>query len=562
MASLPQQPAPQTRRRASPEESTDASTTRSDAAHQSFSRLRTRSATSEDSHTVVLSDPSASVDEAVEQESQAKGETQDEEEGRDAAASTTAAPQWPGPIEDDSAKKCWICFSDSTEDTPETSPWRNPCPCALEAHEECLLDWIADLEATNRKSGRGSSRVKVLCPQCKNEIKLDRPKDLVVEAIQELEKLGHKMVTPSSVAVLINIMYQASTAHGIWAVRSVFGSEDSLRILEPLILSAVRSEDDPQGMLHESVVRVLDALYNHWRLYLGLPLITPVLMLSRTRSRFADAILPLLPVFFFATQSYSPDEPLDFDIGWPPTAGFAFSVLPYVRSAYNFYFEKAWGQKQRQWLKELQPRSTQELENNETQQDAGENPADVQNQEARNIFELRIDGDIWDDWAEGGEQQPADAPVPGAGEAAQAAPGLDNQDGRQQPQANEADGVNNNNNNNGQRQGNQVAQAERRYSLDPLAIAETVLGALIFPKVSQASGELLKLILPAAWTTPPSVRGKATGLLQQKWGRSLVGGCMFVVAKDILLLYVRWRMAKLHRQRKVLDYRRSEARTA
>ena len=61
------------------------------------------------------------------------------------------------------------------------------------------------------------------------------------------------------------------------------------------------------------------------------------------------------------------------------------------------------------------------------------------------------------------------------------------------------------------------------------------------------------------WTTPPAPnklggRIVARGLLQEKWGRSLVGGCLFVVVKDAVGLYVRWKMAQMHRGRRVLDY--------
>ena len=43
-------------------------------------------------------------------------------------------------------------------------------------------------------------------------------------------------------------------------------------------------------------------------------------------------------------------------------------------------------------------------------------------------------------------------------------------------------------------------------------------------------------------------------LLQEKWGRSLVGGCLFVVLKDAVMLYARWRMVEMHRKRRVVDY--------
>ena len=109
-------------------------------------------------------------------------------------------------------------------------------------------------------------------------------------------------------------------------------------------------------------------------------------------------------------------------------------------------------------------------------------------------------------------------------------------------------------------------QRQNRLAIDVKGTLESVIGALIFPSVAAAMGELLKHTLPKSWVMPPIITGRfggrrlgsPTGLLQQKWGRSLIGGCLFVVAKDALMLYVRWKMAQGHRKRKVLDFDRSK----
>lgn len=67
-------------------------------------------------------------------------------------------------------------------------------------------------------------------------------------------------------------------------------------------------------------------------------------------------------------------------------------------------------------------------------------------------------------------------------------------------------------------------------------------GALLWPSVSYGSGSLLRLILPTAWVNKP-LSGPPTGLLQERWGRSLVGGCLFVLLKDAFFLYIKWRKA-------------------
>ena len=97
---------------------------------------------------------------------------------------------------------------------------------------------------------------------------------------------------------------------------------------------------------------------------------------------------------------------------------------------------------------------------------------------------------------------------------------------------------------------------ERGLSISTTGLAERVLGALLFPSIAGASGELLRLCLPEKWT-----RDGAT-LLGRKWGRSVVGGCLFVVLKDAVMLYVRWKMAQQHRKRKVLDFKGRRRTTA
>ncbi|KAI0490040.1 hypothetical protein F4859DRAFT_509616 [Xylaria cf. heliscus] len=67
-----------------------------------------------------------------------------------------------------------------------------------------------------------------------------------------------------------------------------------------------------------------------------------------------------------------------------------------------------------------------------------------------------------------------------------------------------------------------------------------ITGALLWPGVCYGAGEILRHLLPSRFVTkPPS--GPATGLLQERWGRSLIGGCLFVVLKDVFFLYVRYK---------------------
>lgn len=95
-------------------------------------------------------------------------------------------------------------------------------------------------------------------------------------------------------------------------------------------------------------------------------------------------------------------------------------------------------------------------------------------------------------------------------------------------------------------------EARRNWSSG--SILGTTMGALFFPAISAAMGDILKHSLP------PRLVGRAVGskgsrgLLSEKWGRTVVGGCLFVVLKDAITLYCKWKKARDFGKKKVLDY--------
>lgn len=546
MASLPPQ---QQRREAS-----------SSSSSRPRSQSRARSTISEDSQTVLLNTPSPVETPKLEEQSQSSH---------------------PPPDPEADVKKCWICFADETEDTPESSRWRDPCPCALVAHEDCLLDWIADMESpSSRKRTLGPP--KLLCPQCKAEIHLARPRDPIVEVVRASERLANKIVTPAALTVVASTIVQACTLHGIHSIYAVFGFADGWRILRPVLVPT-------RAFNHGYYRGIVQNFLDHWRLQIGLPLITPMLILSRTQ--FADSVLPVLPIVFFATQGDS-DQPLDFG-HWPPSASLAMAVLPYLRGLYNAYYERVWAAHEKRWIKDIQPRQGQ-ASGAQDGNDGDEN-GDGQGDEveAEGIFEIRVDGNLWEDW-DNNDQEPmnqnqgrrqqeqarmheereqiredmlANGPAPiiphdERAPALDAPPLADNDQGAapapqvprnrppQQPQPNQPVPP--------------QQERERRLSISTTGLAEKVLGALLFPTIASLSGEALRLLLPTSWVSRPTTysfsnrSSKATGLLQEKWGRSVVGGCLFVVLKDAVMLYVRWKMSQQHRKRRVLDYDRKK----
>lgn len=85
-----------------------------------------------------------------------------------------------------------------------------------------------------------------------------------------------------------------------------------------------------------------------------------------------------------------------------------------------------------------------------------------------------------------------------------------------------------------------------------------VVSALSIPIVCWGAGEVLRVTLPPSWVMRPSARA-ATGLLQEQWGRSLVGGAVFIVARDMVNLYTKHRRVEVRKHRKVRNVPRRKA---
>jgi hypothetical protein len=240
------------------------------------------------------------------------------------------------------------------------------------------------------------------------------------------------------------------------------------------------------------------------RKLLGFSAIPWILIFSRTS--LADSVLPIVPMIFLATQAR--EDPLRDISSWPPSASLSFALLPYARAVYNSAYEQVFGEKERRWLEQVKPRSTSDSAGGASYQDD-------------NVLEI----DILDDNGDG-EQAPAlNAPpldLTGDGDAAQ-----------------------------GNRMEGGMRRRQNYISLSRLA--QSILGALVFPSISALMGDVLKATLPSKFTS--LVMGKKPNrFLQTRWGRSIVGGCLFVVLKDAVTLYVRWKMAQDHKKRHVVDY--------
>ena len=116
-------------------------------------------------------------------------------------------------------------------------------------------------------------------------------------------------------------------------------------------------------------------------------------------------------------------------------------------------------------------------------------------------------------------------------------------------------------------QGQQIQPDERgweiRQNVPTGYVISTVMGALFFPAISSIMGDILKYSLPTRFVENTihhtrfsglTMKVASRGLLKEKWGRSIVGGCLFVVLKDVITLYCKWKKARDFGKRKVLDY--------
>ncbi|KAI0804010.1 hypothetical protein GGR55DRAFT_682146 [Xylaria sp. FL0064] len=211
-----------------------------------------------------------------------------------------------------------------------------------------------------------------------------------------------------------------------------------------------------------------------------LPLIAPALVINRMN---VGDIVTLPASLVYATLFH---HSADF-FTWPPSPDRVMAVYPALKAAY-FHIHRALSDSlERSWA--AQARAMNVEHGSQATHEIAPQPEPAP---AMNILDLEIDIQI--------------------GEA--------DDDGAPQ--------------NNGDAQRNRFADVGSRSPINFIA------GALLWPGVCYGVGELMRHVLPSRFVTkPPS--GPATGLLQERWGRSFIGGCLFVVLKDAFFLYVKYK---------------------
>ncbi|RYC64537.1 hypothetical protein CHU98_g1685 [Xylaria longipes] len=212
-----------------------------------------------------------------------------------------------------------------------------------------------------------------------------------------------------------------------------------------------------------------------------LPFIAPALIVNRMN--IGDIVTLPASLVYATLFNHSSDL-----FAWPPSPDRVFAIYPAVKSTYFYIHKVVSDSLERSWA--AQARTISGENGSQAFHDVDPPPEPAP---AMNILDLEIDIQI--------------------GEA-------DDDDGAQP--------------NNGAVQRNRAADAAGQSPIN------FITGALLWPGVCYGAGEVLRRLLPSRFVTKPW-SGPPTGLLQERWGRSLVGGCLFVVLKDVFFLYVKYK---------------------
>ncbi|KAH6610087.1 hypothetical protein Trco_000107 [Trichoderma cornu-damae] len=474
----------------------------------------------------------------------------------------------------DVPRRCFVCLTDE-EPTDPPGSWVDPCPCTLEAHQDCMLSWVTDCERSNKP---------LKCPVCKSAIEVDGPWDPIASlhnAIQRRFTRASPFILLTGVSVGVQFSLQLYGAMALWTFA---GKEALLRFaLGPDMLIDGRSP----GTLRFAKERIVNALV--------LMNVAPALLVSQ--------LLPGITNRYFMHSAsiygvYSMVRNDNF-LEWPPSPRMAMVALPIIRRIYfSFWrdFVTPYEVKLNRQISGLPP-----LDPHDNANDPDELQYMDRNGEGGFVGLLQNILDVLDPE----EEDPAAAANNGGPEAPGAArdemhlghrdeeheirvellieeiaedamelPNGEHHDGDHgqddRPRWDQARGqFANGHPQEDQREAPQAPPA-RRMGLGGLlsGVSNSIVGALLLPGISFAMGEALRLMLPRSWTTAParthwlfgpSPSGRP-GLLQQQWGRSLVGGCLYVVLSDVIRVYSKSRQVAAMQNRKVRNVDRPRRR--
>ncbi|VBB76930.1 Putative protein of unknown function [Podospora comata] len=535
----------------------------------------------------------------------------------------------PAPYAENDQHVCFICLQNEN-DTPDAT-WVHPCPCTLEAHQDCMLQWVAEMEVSNRRSKNG-----LQCPACKSPITVEEPYDAIV-ALRNRFNRKFSRISPGLLVLIVSECSVVGAASYGFAAITVFAGR-----------RAVASMVDKMGVIPTVIT---------------CSLIGPGLVLSRWLASLGNLVV--LPVSaLYSTFLIGRNQPLT----WPPSPVWAVALMPSVQFAYTFLYYELFGKLEKRLNRALRGRPMDEEPPNEAQQQqqpppiqavaangqqqqrqpgeqqqpppqngAGNNNNNNNQREGENgeegmwdaVINLgravvglfgddddQADADLDDDDVMGRADEivfevqlnlgddghdhdhdhhhhhhndddqdemenihmdvavPAGLPAPPPAAAQQPAP---------PPQ-------NNNRRNHRNRDNNEVARpppgpnGEGETNFLSLFI-NSIVSSLLMPVISFGMGEAIRFLAPKSWVTRsifqrdsiwssiwggggrrrtiPTAAGTggvfAPSILQHQWGRSLVGGCLYVVLRDAWTLYVKWRRVQVKQNRRVKNVERRAA---
>ncbi|KAK1759250.1 hypothetical protein QBC47DRAFT_371380 [Echria macrotheca] len=493
----------------------------------------------------------------------------------------------PAPIATENTQHiCFICLQ-TDADTPD-GDWVHPCPCSLEAHESCMLRWVAEIEC----QPTGQSKA-LRCPVCRARIYIDEPYDPLIVFHNKVFR-AYRRASPGILLSLLASGTLVSSAWYGWNALSIFaGPRTAYRWLGLSSVREMRRQGPVWNVLLTSVFRLTQ-----------LSMIGPAMVVIWFAPALGVTFIPTAMLYGTALVARN-----DFPT-WPPSPQWAIALMPHVRLAYRLLYAELVGPLdirlnlamrgrpaneepgpgQGQGAQGAQGENAQENqgawqltwalartfynlfiaddqrdENGEpappevdidiriggaVDDDEGDDAAPAENREEP-VGEAQEEFQVAEEEVEPAEQpvqapeqpfqapeQPAQAPEPAAQPApAPAQPARQNRRNRRRDRAQAVDPM----------------EEPRESFLGYMMTSLTT--SLLLPGISYGLGEAIRYLVPKSWTHRPSYRRPPTGLLQMRWGRSLAGACLFFVLRDVSVLVWKWRRVKVKQGRRIRDGR-------